>query len=597
MVSNREIESRDLRRQLTAVMMADIVGYSRMLEADELRNSDRAMRSLELFKSLIGSHGGRVVSIAGDGVLALFDSAEAAVAFGTLIQAEFREQAAWEDGEPIELRIGVNLGEVNRDSAVIHAHCVNVTARIQTLADPGSMVVTDRVRHAVRSLDLTFTSMGVPALKNISEPIEVFTVESLAFDRLKPAVRAVAEVVPAFAATPAAVRVARNPSIAILAFANLTGDAAHDYLSEGFADGVVGDLSRFRSLTVIARHSATLFSLKSRSAREIGRRLGAAYLLSGSLQRAGKKVRVVVELIHAETEAVVWFDRFHEEIDQLFEIQDEITGAVASRLSIQIDLAEHRREALHPPDMRSYGLVLRGQQMVLAITKEANAYGRGLFEEAIRCAPSYARAHSASSRTHNIDWRYAWSADPRASLDTAVAVAQRAIGLDRLDAHAFAELGFAHLYSKCIDEALADYGRALALNPNDADVITQYGDALTYAGQPAQAIPHLERAMRLNPFYPDWYLWCLADAYDALGQAENVVTTVHRMQNPDQGRRLLAANLAHLGRTAEAQALASAILRAHPEFRVSSWSRRMPYRDRAVLDRFVAGLRAAGLPE
>ena len=585
------------RRQLTAVMMADIVGYSRMLEADEHRNAEHASRSMELFKALIGTYGGQIASIAGDGVLALFDSAEAALSFGTLIQSEFREQAVWEGGAPIEMRIGVNLGEVNRESAVIQAHCVNVAARIQTLAQPGSMVITAVVRHTVRGMqDFAFTSIGTPALKNIAEPIEVFAVETLAVDRPKPTLRPVAEVVPE-ATPPPVVRAARNPAIAVLPFANLTGDSVHDYFSEGFVDGIIGDLSRFRSLTVIARHSASLFSLKSRSAREVGNRLGVDYLLSGSLQRAGKKVRVTVELIDAGTEAVVWFDRFHDEIDQLFEIQDEITGAVASRLSIQIDLAEHRREALHPPDMRSYGLVLRGQQMVLSITKEANAYGRGLFEEAIRCAPGYARAHSASSRTHNIDWRYSWSADPRASLDTAVAVAQRAIFLDRLDAHAFAELGFAHLYSKHIDEALADYGRALALNPNDADVITTYADALTYAGQPDRAIPHLERAMRLNPFYPDWYLWCLADAYDALGQSENVVTTVHSMQNPDQGRRLLAANLAHLGRTAEAQALASAIMWAHPEFRVSVWADRMPYRDRAVLDRFVAGLRAAGLPE
>ena len=577
-------------------MMADIVGFSRMLEADERRNARHAARSMELFKSLIGTYGGQVVTIAGDGVLALFDSAEAALSFGTLIQSEFREQAVWEDGEPIEMRIGVHLGEVARDSPVIQAHCVNIAARIQTLAQPGSMVITAGVRQAVRGLqDLAFTSIGTPALKNIAEPIEVFAVTPLTIDRPKAAPRVVAEITPE--APPPDARAARNPVIAVLAFANLTGEVAHDYFSEGFVDGIIGDLSRFRSLTVIAQQSASLFSLKSRSAREIGHRLGADYLLSGSLQRAGKKVRVSVELIDAGTETVMWFDRFHDEIERLFEIQDEITGAVASRFSIQIDLAEHRREVLHPPDLRSYGLVLRGQQMVLSRTKATNAYGRGLFEEAIRSAPAYARAYSAASRTHNLDWRYFWSADPRASLDTAVSLAQRGIRLDRLDAHAFAALGFAHLYSKHIDEALADYGHALALNPNDADVITQYGDALTYAGHPDRAIPNYERAMRLNPFYPDWYLWCLAEAYDALGRAEDVVMTLQRMQHPEQAGQLLAANLAHLGQNAEAQALASGILRGHPEYRVSVWADRMPYRDRAVLDRLVAGLRAAGLPE
>ena len=249
---------------------------------------------------------------------------------------------------------------------------------------------------------------------------------------------------------------------------------------------------------------------------------------------------------------------------------------MASRFSIQIDLAQHRCEALHPPDLRSYGLVLRGQQIVLSRTREANAYGRGLFEEAIRCAPAYARAHSAAPRTQNLDWRYSWSADPRASLETAVSVAQRAIGLDRLDAHAFAALGFARLYSKHIDEALVDYGHALELNPNDAESSPHYGDALTYAGKPDRAISSYEVAMRLNPFYPDWYLWCLAEAYDALGRAEDVVMTLHRMQHPDQARQLLAGNLAHLGRKAEARAPASGNLREDPDFRVSVWADRMP---------------------
>ena len=346
-------------------------------------------------------------------------------------------------------------------------------------------------------------------------------------------------------------------------------------------EGVIADLSRFRSLTVIARHSASLFDLQNTSAREIGQRLRARYLLGGSLHRAGKHLRAVVQLIEADAENVIWSDRFDIAIDQLFEIQDEITGAVASRLSVQIDFAEHRNEARRPRDMRAYGLVVRGQEMVLRFAKPTNLHARRLFEEAVSLTPNYGRAHSAISRTHNLDWRYAWSPNPSASLETALSTAHRAIEHDRLDSRAFAELGFANLY---------------ALNPNDADVLAEYADALVYAGDPGSSIAISARAMRLNPYFPDWYLWYLADAQDALGLSDDVIATVQRMQNPDEGRRLMAANYAHLGMMAEARTQAQEVLRLHPGFRIEHWSDRPPYKDQAVFGRYIDGLRKAGLP-
>jgi TolB-like protein len=383
----------------------------------------------------------------------------------------------------------------------------------------------------------------------------------------------------------------------VLALANLSGDPANDHLCEGIAEDVIANLSRFRSLMVIARHSAFLFSLNAYRAREIGRRLGVRYLLSGSLRRAGKRRRLAVELIDAETESVLWSDRFSIEIEQLFDLQDEITGAVASRLAVQIDFAERRQESQYPQDMRAYGLVLRGQQLILRFSKEANAHARRLFEEAIDIAPDYGRAYSAMSRTHNLDWRYSWSAEPDQSLEAAVDLAHHAIELDRLDARGFAELGFANLYKKRHDDALAEYARAMALNPNDADIIVEYADALVYAGQPWKSVELLEKAMRLNPYYPDWYLWYRADAFNAMGRPAEVIATVQRMQNPDEGRRLLAANFALLGMMDEARAQAREVMRLHPEFTISRWRDRPPYRDVAILERYIDGLRKAGLPD
>jgi tetratricopeptide (TPR) repeat protein len=321
------------------------------------------------------------------------------------------------------------------------------------------------------------------------------------------------------------------------------------------------------------------------------------YLLTGSLRRSDKGMRISVDLIDVKSEGVLWSDQFNIEIEQLFHLQDEITGAVASRLAVQIDFAERRQESYYPRDMRVYGLVLRGQQLILQYSRDANAHARRLFEEALEIAPEYARAYSALSRTHNLDWRYSWSPSPDQSLDAAVELARRAVQLDQLDARGFAELGFANLYKKRHDEALADYARAMALNPNDADIIAEYADAMVYAGRPATSVELLERAMRLNPYYPDWYLWYLADAYFTMARHEDVIATVQRMLNPDEGRRMLAASYAHLGLMEQACAQAREVMRLHPGFTISHWRDRPPYRDQAILDNFIAGMRKAGLPD
>jgi tetratricopeptide (TPR) repeat protein len=325
--------------------------------------------------------------------------------------------------------------------------------------------------------------------------------------------------------------------------------------------------------------------------------LGVRYLLTGSLRRAGKRIRITVDLIDTESESALWSDRFNIDMEELFDLQDEISGAVASRLAVQIDFAENRRESYRPRDMLAYGLVLRGQQLVGLYTREGNAHARRLFNEASEIAPDYGRVFSSLSRTHNLDWRYSWSQSPEQSLVSAVDLAQRSIGIDRLDARGFSESGFANLYMKRHEMALAEYERALDLNPNDADIIAEYADALVYTGEPAKSVELLQRAMRLNPYYPDWYLWYLADAYITLERYADVVATVRQMRNPDEGRRMLAASYAYLGMIDEARTEAEAVLRSHPNFTIGRWRHRPPYRDRMVLERFVEGLRKAGLPD
>ena len=584
----RSADRAERRTKLVAVMFADMVEYSKHIEQDEFGNAGQAARSIELFKALIGDYGGRVANIAGDGILALFDSAEGALRFAIQIHKEFGEQSVWGDGNPIQFRIGLNLGEVMVDEAVLHGHCINVAARLQAMAEPGGILLTAAIHAAVRHLPgVSAHSLGLSQLKNISEPIEVFVIKQtgVAAARAPGAARQVPQLA-----------LAHTPTVAVLALANLSGDPRNDHLCDGIAEDIIANLTRFRNLMVIARHSAFLFNLKTSPAQEVRQRLGARYILSGSLRRDEKRLRVAVELIDADSESVLWSDRYNLAVTDMFDLQDEIAGAVAVRLSVQIDFAERRHESYYPSDMRAYGLVVRGHHLGLRFNKEANSHARRLFEEAITLAPEFGRAHSGTSRTHNLDWRYSWSAAPDESLEDAIAFARRAKQLDRLDARGFAELGFAKLYQKHHGEALAEYAQAMALNPNDSDIIAENADAFVYAGQPEKSIELLEKAMRLNPYYPDWYLWCLADAYDALGQYENVIATVQRMQDPSEGRRLLAASFAHLGMMNEAEATAREVLRVHPGFSIARWSQRMPYRDAAVLERFAEGLRKAGLP-
>ncbi len=576
--------------KLAAIMFADMVSYSKHIEQDEAANASNAERSIELFKALIGDYGGRVANIAGDGILALFDSADRALRFAIQIQTEFRDQSVWECGDPIQFRIGLNLGEVTPDATNFHVHSVNVAARVQALAEPNSIFVTAAIRQALRDLSgLTLRSLGQPSLKNISEPVEVFVVEKSNGPS--------AQVAPPQRPIPGAEAAARNPAIAVLALSNQSGDPRNDHLCEGIAEDIIANLTRFRNLIVIARHSSFLFNLRTNPLEEVQRKLGVRYILGGSLRRADKRLRIAVELTDAVSESVLWSDRFSLDVEELFDLQDEIAGAVAARLSVQIDFAERRQESPYPRDMRAYGLLVRGQHLILKFTKEANAHARRLFDEAIELAPEYSRAHSAISRTHNLDWRYSWSAAPDQSLETAIEFARRAKQLDPLDARGFAELGYAKLYRKQLQEALVEYAHAMALNPNDSDIIAEYADALVYADQPAKSVELLEKAMRLNPFYPDWYLWYLADAYDVLGRYEDVVAAVQRMQDPSEGRRLQAIAYAHLGMMDEAKAAAREVMRRQPGFTISEWCQRPPFRQGPVLERYKDGLRKAGLPQ
>ena len=578
------------RRDRSATLFADVHGYAQLMDRNEERTYERVSRSIRLMKSLIGDYGGRVMNVAGDGVLALFDSAPEALRFAVTIQQELRNDVVWNvDDEPVVFRIGINLGEVLVDEeANVQGRSVNVAARIQALARPGGICISEAVKHALQdNPDVALRSLGRQTLKNITEPVEVFVVE-----RDTPSPPSIIElsrhsqlVVPSAEA-----------SVAVLPLANLSDDPRDDHLCDGITGDIITNLSRFRDLLVIARHSTFLFKDARVPLKVVGGQLGVRYLMNGGLQREGSRIRINVELSDVESSRVVWADRLKGDLGDVFAFQDDVTDVIAARLAVQINAAERRRAlSAAPPDLRAYGLVLRGQELSIRLRQQENLHARRLFEQAAEVDPGYGRPYAGLSRTFNVAWQYQWAEAPEACLERAVELALEAIQHDSLDARGFSQLGYAYLFKKHRDASLAAYEQALDLNPNDADVLADMAIATRASGDTRRTMELIRRAMRLNPFYPDSYLWVLGETYFDLGDYEHAVGTLQKMRNQSEGHRLLAASYAHLGKVEEARYHAQRVLEAHPNFSIEHWRNVPPDKNPEPLERFIAGLRLAGL--
>jgi tetratricopeptide (TPR) repeat protein len=330
--------------------------------------------------------------------------------------------------------------------------------------------------------------------------------------------------------------------------------------------------------------------------RDIGRKLGVRYALAGGLQRAGNRLSINVQLLEVDTGGIIWSDRYKGDLSDIFDFQDDITGVIAARCASQVAAAERRRiSSLPPSDLRAYGLVLRGQELGIQFRREANLHARRLFEEAANFDPSYGRCYAGMSRTFNLAWRYRWTDAPDSALDKAVELASEAVSRDSLDAHGHSELGFACLYKRQHEASIAAYERAIGLNPNDADILAEMSDSLTSSGKPEGSVQLLKRAMRLNPLHPDWYLWNLGEAYFDLGEYLEAIGTLRKMHDQSEAHRLLAASHALIGQLTEAKFHASQVMMVHPDFSLEHWRTVLPDKNAETLERFMEGLRAAGL--
>jgi adenylate cyclase len=582
--------SDEVRQRLSAILFADVVNYSGAMERDQLGTHRRVMRRVNLFKSLIGDYEGRVFDVEGDAVKAAFDSAFQAVRFAVDLQREFRNDAVWnsDPDEPV-FRIGINLGEVIVETDGYYGHEVNVAARLQALASPGGICISDSVHRIVRGkLPITMSPIGRQSLKNMAELVEAYAID----------LEAAASPTPPTLPTvqPAVQQTTYGGSIAVLPLKNLSGNPSDIHLCDGITSDIITNLSRFRDLLVIARHSAFLFRDARDDMRDVGQRLGVRYVLVGGLQRADNRLSLSVQLVDTSTEAVSWSDRYKGDLRDIFDFQDDITGIIAARVANQVAISErHRISSLPPSDLRAYGLVLRGQALTTHFRKDSNMLARHLFEEAAKLDPIYGRSYAGVSRTLNLSWRYRWSEQPESSLDMALKLARTAIEHDNIDARGHAELGCALLYQKEHEASLSAYDRAVDLNPNDADVLAEAGNAISASGEPDRAVKLFQRALRLNPYHPDWYLWYLGEAHFDMCNYEEAVRTLNSMVDKSEAHRLLAASYALIGQLGEAREHAAQVLLTHPEFSLEHWKTVPPDRNKATLERFIEGLRLAGL--
>jgi TolB-like protein/class 3 adenylate cyclase len=576
-----------VRRRLAAILAADVVGYSRLMEADETATLAvlKALRR-DVLSPLAVRHQGRIFKVTGDGVLIEFGSAVNAVQCAIDLQ---RGMAAANQGQSadrqIVLRIGVNLGDVVVEGSDLYGEGVNIAARLEGIAEPGGILISgtayDHIRNKVKA---GFDDLGPQSLKNIVEPVRAYRL----IDRPSVVVS-----VPKTGAD--------EPSIAVLPFTNMSGVPDQEYFSDGITEDIITELSRFRSLFVIARHSSFAFKGKAVTVQQIGRELGVEYLLEGSVRRSGNRVRIVAQLIDARTSAHIWAERLDRDMDDLFAMQDEVTERIVTTIANRLERTERERAARKRPEaMGAYDYILQARA-ILSDTAEANRQSRMLYEKALAFESTSILALTGLAWTHVIDWESRWSDPSDDALERAHKLARRALLLDSTDYRAHLLLGFIQARRKQFAEALMHYQQAITLNSNDADGAAQMGGLFIDMGRFSEALDWFQRAVRLNPLHPAWYLYGIGEAYYGARQYARAIAplraAVNRFPNFITPRRHLAAAYAQMDRLEEARAEIATVRELDPSVCLALYRGRLRYEKMEDREHYLDGLRKAGLPE
>ena len=578
-----------VQRRLAAVLAADVVGYSRLMEGDEAGTLARLKAMLQdIVNPKVAAFAGRIVKLMGDGVLVEFASAVDAVSCAIDIQKAVRDH---NDGVPddslIQFRIGINVGDIIVDGDDIYGDGVNVASRIEGLADPGGVYISRAAFDQVRDkVPIEIETRGEQTVKNIARPIEVFCI---LMESGEPAAPAQHPALP------------EKPSVAVLAFDNMSGDAEQEYFSDGISEDIITDLSKVSELHVIARNSTFVYkNADAVSIPEVARELGVRYVLEGSVRKAGNRVRVTAQLIDATNGGHVWADRFDRDLTDIFAVQDELTREIVSALKVRLTADEKQRLAhKRTINLDAYNLYLRGREQAWQHKKSGNIDARRLLASAVAIEPDYAAAHALIAFTHAVDYVNGWSDDPQGSLTEGLMIAERAVEMDAEEPEGYFALTIASLWSHDLDRALAAAARCLELTPGSAQGHIALAHPQIFNGEPAAAIENIETSMRLDPHYPDILLHFLAEAHISLGRFEEAVAVLNKrlQRDPDSktAHILLASCYGHLGRIDEAKAAWAKVKSVDPGFDMESRESILPFRNQADFDVRIEGVRKAGL--
>ena len=568
------------QRRLAAILVADVVGYSKLIGSDEAGTLARleALRT-EIIEPHIAKHAGRLFKSVGDGFLIEFASAVQAVSCAKAIQEA--------NGlGRLPLRIGIHVGDVVVQGDDLMGDGVNVAARIEGIAEPGGIAITRAVHEQVRDkLDLGFMDKGEVELKNIQRLVQVFVIGGVKED-----------------GQTTHLPLPNKPSIAVLPFQNMSGDPEQEYFADGMVEEIITALSRFKSLFVIARNSSFTFKGRAVDIKEVGRRLGVRYVLEGSVRKALGKVRITGQLIDAVTGTHLWADRFERDLTDVFALQDDVTIAVVSAIQpklfqTEIALATRRR----PENLTAYDFYLRAMQQFYLLTRESLAEAARLAHRALELDPQFGFVAALAGTCHMQNFLYGYAIDPQFEHKEAVRLLRLALSIDDGDPET---LAFASAMSAVMvgdyESAIEMADRAVELNPNSHFAWLCRGQVYRYAGLPEEAVGSYERAIRASPMDPLLYMSfaTMGQAFIELRRFEEAIVAGKKAQRQNTSypaiHRCLASAFAHLGRDVEAREAAARLLELEPHFTITTWIARSGVSNFKLL---TEGLRKAGLPE
>lgn len=628
-----------LQQKLVAILHADVAGYSRLSGADELGTHRTLRNCLDAIEDLIKHYSGRVANHAGDAVLAEFDRVTNALACAIAIQ---RSMAACNQGvvadRQVQFRIGINLGEVIVDREDIFGDGVNVAARLDALAEPGAVFVSGAVYDAIGTkLPLNYEYLGEQQFKNIERPVRTYRVTvregvelpapaDIANGRAKQRrslrhfgipTLLLAGLVSAGMLVWLGPWQARNrtdealrtetapqgkPSIAVMAFDNISGDTQQDYFSDGISDDIITDLSQVSSLRVIARNSSFSYKGKPVNVQKIGKELGVQYVLEGSIRKSSDQVRINAQLVSTGDGHHLWAERYDRRLSDIFQLQDEITQKIVAALLIK--LTGNEREMLAQKTTRNfeaYDLFLQGQEYYRRTTREDNLAARELFRKAIELDPGFSRAYGAYAVVLARAASVGWDDKPNETLDHALELARESVRLSPSVPQTNWALGFVYMHRQQYEGALEVMGRLVALAPNYADGYGLLALIKNRLGRAQEAIEHIHTAIALNPFYTWEYPWNLGRAYYTLkryDEAERFLKeALTRNESAPEPRLFLAASYVGLGRLEDAKWEINELIMSNPGMTFTRLAGSGVIANKESLARFLADLRKAGLPE